>query len=435
MIANGDKLKFIPLTDIWWDDRYRKDLGPIDELVESVKEKGILQPITVRPTPRMQKGYKLLAGERRFTAAGKAGLDKIPALIRETEDEVDEREIELIENIHRKDFTWQEKDALIGRLHDLCQEKDVDWSGRKTAQLLGKSPMAVSRALQLREAIAIAPELAECKTEDEAIKTLAKLKEGVIVQEVRRRQQEAIAKGSADYLKLAEANYKIGDTFKGMAELRSNGMVHFLEVDPPYGIDLTEVKRGDASYTKTYNEIDQSEYSAFLGKLAFETYRVANEHSWMIFWFGPTWFQSVKTALTGAGWEVDDIPGIWFKPGGGQTMQPEVRLARSYEPFFICRKGRPILAKRGRANVFEFAPVPTSQKYHPTQRPINLMVELFDTFCVPGQIALIPFLGSGVSIRAAYKAGLKVFGFDLSSEYKDRFMLEVQNDAQEITNE
>jgi len=202
----SDKLKFIAHEDIWWDNRFRTDLGNIEELADSIREKGLIQPVTVAPIVS-DKGehYKLLAGERRWTASAMAGLKKIPALVRETEDEVDEREIELVENVHRKDMNWQERAALVGRLHDLCEAKQEDWSARKTAHLLGESHhMGVQRALQLRDALTVAPELAECRTQDEALKAIKKISEGVVTKELRHRQQEAIAKGHKPFLKLAE---------------------------------------------------------------------------------------------------------------------------------------------------------------------------------------------------------------------------------------
>src|SRR5258706_7549562 len=106
-------LKQVPLKDIKIGERFRKDFNDQEAFIESIREKGILQPITV------DKHYNLLAGERRFRAAQAIGLEKIPALVRSVEDEIDAREIELIENIFRKDFTWQEQTGLIAEIDKL----------------------------------------------------------------------------------------------------------------------------------------------------------------------------------------------------------------------------------------------------------------------------------------------------------------------------
>ncbi|KKL65539.1 hypothetical protein LCGC14_2153930, partial [marine sediment metagenome] len=97
------KVKDILISDITIKDRFRQELGSLASLSESIAEKGLIQPITV------DTNLTLVAGRRRLAAAVAAGLDKIPAVIREIEDELDAREIELFENLHRKDPEWQEE--------------------------------------------------------------------------------------------------------------------------------------------------------------------------------------------------------------------------------------------------------------------------------------------------------------------------------------
>lgn len=437
-------LKILNIADITWDNRFRKDYGNISDLADSIKEKGVLQPITVN------KNLKLLAGERRIRAAIEAGLVKIPALVRPIVDETDAREIELMENIYRYDFRWNERAALVAELDRLYKENDYDWSGRKTAQLLDRGVASVSRDLKLARSIEVIPELAEYKTADEALKVVAKMEENVIVDELRSRQTSMIehhlgeagphdtgAKtnwGLAKMLEIANENYRIGDTFKGLAELRSNGLIHIIECDPPYGIDLASVKSSKDSVNSTvtsYHEIPSADYPNFLGKLAKELYRVASPNCWLVFWFGPTWQHEVLITLRAAGWEVDEIPAIWIKKQG-QTLQPELYLPRAYEPFYLCRKGKPILVRRGRLNTFDYPGTPPAQKYHPTERPLGLMEDILCTLGVARQIVLIPFLGSGVTLRAAYLTGMLGFGWDSNKEYKDRFMLAVEADTRAL---
>jgi len=443
------KVKILNISDIQVGDRYRTNLGDLEALAESIKDKGILQPITV------DTNYNLLAGGRRITAAGIAGLTKIPALIRETAGEIDAREVELLENVMRMDFTWDESARLIRDIDALYKAKDIDWSGRKTAQLLDKGVASVARAIQLANAIDIIPELGEMKTADDALKTLKGMEEEAIVTELRRRQSEGvensdgpthdekgerlpgtfgISKDLAGMLKIADANYRIGDTFKYLAETRSGGLIHFIECDPPYGIELNKVKAGKDSVgnnVESYHEVPMVDYQAFLDKLTKELFRVANDHCWLVFWYGPTWHTQVFKSLVDAGWLVDDIPAIWVK-GGGQTLQPELYLGRAYEPFFICRKGKPVLMKRGRSNVFLQPGVSGSKKYHPTERPVMLIEELIECFAQSSGYILVPFAGSGATLRAAYNQGHKVVGFDLNPEYKDKFMLKVEEDARAL---
>lgn len=431
-LADAGTLRVLELKDIKISDRYREEFGDLDALAESIKEKGIIQPISVN------SDLRLLAGERRVRAALQAGLTKIPALVRKGNDALDAREIELMENIYRQDFTWAEKCKAVQDIDKLYKEKHLDWSGRKTAELLNRGVGSVNRYLQLASAMEFIPELQDQATADDAFKLLKKMEEHQIVHELRNRQQtdgSGLDKGVKAMLRVADANYKVGDTFKGLAELRTQGVVNLIECDPPYGIDLKQLKRSKdnvASNIHGYNEIDQEGYPEFLEKLARELYRVAGQHCWLLFWFGPTWHGHVHAALKKAGWQVDDIWGIWNKKQG-QTMQPSIYLGRAYEPFFIARKGEAVIAKPGRLNVFEYSGA--ANKVHPTERPLPLMEDLLETFANPRSVVLVPFLGSGNTLRAAYKAGMLGYGWDISEEYKDRFMLAVEQDSRTLNDE
>jgi ParB family transcriptional regulator, chromosome partitioning protein len=109
------------------------------ELAASILERGLLQPIVVRR--RAEGGYQLLAGERRFRAAQLAGLDRLPAVVREGGDAL---EIALIENLQREDLGPLEEAEALAVLVDRH-----GYSHREIADLLGKSRPYVSNTLAL----------------------------------------------------------------------------------------------------------------------------------------------------------------------------------------------------------------------------------------------------------------------------------------------
>lgn len=432
----------VDLTKVWWNHRFRTELGDIQGLTDSIKDKGLIQPITITPD------FELLAGERRVTAARAAGLLTVPALIREKKDEIDAREVELIENLVRKDWTWDERAKLTAEIDRLYKEKNIDWSGRQTAKLLDRSQSSVARDLQLAATIKSFPELAQLPTADEALKVVKKIEVEAIVGELRKRQVEQVAtgvgleKGLQTMLKIADGNYNIGDVFAGLAELPNGGDVggwthwNIIECDPPYGIDLNDQKKSKDNITSnvhSYEEVETDAYPAFLKKLCTELYRVAGQHTWLVFWFGPTWQNLVLTELKAAGWLVDEIPCVWTKRQG-QTMQPKMYFGRAYEPFYLCRKGAPAILKEGRLNVFDFPGTSGAKKYHPTERPVPLIQEILDCLGGPMSKVLVPFLGSGATLRAAYNLGMVGTGWDMNQEYKDKFMLAVEQDTKAIGN-
>jgi hypothetical protein len=137
------------------------------------------------------------------------------------------------------------------------------------------------------------------------------------------------------------------------------------------------------------------------------------------------WHTQMLNWLTTYGFAVNPMPAIWYKGQSGQTAQPDVALASVYEPFFLARKGQPKMMKQGRANVFHYTPLAPTRKIHLTEKPIELLVDILDTILFPGSEILVPFLGSGVSLRAAYKVGHTGFGFDLSETHKAKFIEKV----------
>jgi len=114
----------------------------LEELSESIKQYGILQPLIVSPTKERDR-YIIIAGERRFRASKLAGLEKVPAIIR-TSQELEQLEIALVENIQRVDLSPLETAASIHRLHDLFSQSYDD-----IAKRLGKAPSTVNNIVRL----------------------------------------------------------------------------------------------------------------------------------------------------------------------------------------------------------------------------------------------------------------------------------------------
>jgi ParB family chromosome partitioning protein len=115
-------------------------MGDLSELIASIEEKGILEPLVVR---QRGKRFQIVAGERRYQAAVQVGLRELPAVIRDV-DETEMLELALIENLQRKDLTpFEEADALHG-LADRC-----GYTHEELARRLGKSRTSVTESLTL----------------------------------------------------------------------------------------------------------------------------------------------------------------------------------------------------------------------------------------------------------------------------------------------
>jgi len=118
----------------------RQVMGDLSELIASIGEKGILEPLVVRPRGTR---FQIVAGERRYQAAVQAGLRELPVVIRDV-DETEMLELALIENLQRKDLTpFEESEALHG-LAESCGYTHEDLARR-----LGKSRTSVTESLAL----------------------------------------------------------------------------------------------------------------------------------------------------------------------------------------------------------------------------------------------------------------------------------------------
>jgi ParB family chromosome partitioning protein len=120
----------------------RVEIGDLADLTASIKEKGVLEPLLVKPS-RLSGRWMIIAGERRWRAAREAGLREVPCI----EMDVDDRavaEIALIENMQRKDLTpWEEADGLLA----LTQR--FGYTHEEVARKVGKSRTTVTEALSL----------------------------------------------------------------------------------------------------------------------------------------------------------------------------------------------------------------------------------------------------------------------------------------------
>jgi ParB family chromosome partitioning protein len=156
---------YLPLGDIAPDPgQPRKDLGDLEGLKASIAAHGILQPLVVSPDPAGGEGYLLIAGERRYSAAKDLGMDTAPALVR-TAEEHQRLELQLIENLHRKDLNPVEEAQSYRRLIE-----EFGLTQEQVAQQVGKSRPVINETLRILDLPRLV--LEECRTSDTAPKSV-----------------------------------------------------------------------------------------------------------------------------------------------------------------------------------------------------------------------------------------------------------------------
>ena len=144
--TEGVVLREVPLEAIRpnpFQPRSSFEDDSLAELAASVGEVGVLQPILVRVAPG-QEGFELIAGERRWRAARRAGLATIPAIVQDRISDLHSLEVALIENLHRADLNALEEAAAYQQLID-----EFDLTHEQVAERVSKSRQAITNTLRL----------------------------------------------------------------------------------------------------------------------------------------------------------------------------------------------------------------------------------------------------------------------------------------------
>ncbi len=142
----GPRVFYLPVDAIRPNPRQPRaqmDLESLQELAQSIREHGVLQPLLVRRDEAEEGRYLLIAGERRWRAAQIAGVRQVPVMVREVSDQ-QQLELALIENLQRDDLTPLETAEAYRQLHE-----EFGLSHEAIAQRVGKSRVAVSNTLRL----------------------------------------------------------------------------------------------------------------------------------------------------------------------------------------------------------------------------------------------------------------------------------------------
>lgn len=439
-------------------DRQRKEVGSLDDLIESYHEVGQINPITITDNPdKAETGvpYILLAGERRLRACEEMGI-QVKAIHWDDLSDYQRELVEFHENVRRKNLTWHEEDAALARVLSKYQEIEGG-SLRGLAKEMEISPGGISDRIAFAEAVEVLPMLKECKSRNEAMKKLRNLVSDKLTTEALKREKErgeVVDDDSGIDGELFENRMHLGQFGVDSLSVQA-GTADIVIFDPPFGIELQVQKQRDYSADASqrsegiYSD-SRDEYVSSLPGWIEEIYRLMSKNSHLWIFFGIEHYEFILDCLSGAsrcswwmslgqeekakvekppGFRFDKIPYIWYKKDAtGQTNNPNFYGGRAYETFIFAWKGTQPLARRGMPNVIEAPPVPTSDKIHETEKPLLLLDNILRRSYWPGASIMDPTYGSGSTFRAALTLGTtKFFGWELSKEKRDRALLKAMS--------
>tara|TARA_B100001167_G_scaffold143273_1_gene91757 strand:+ start:417 stop:1265 length:849 start_codon:yes stop_codon:yes gene_type:complete len=141
--AETNKIAIKDLTRNKFQPRKHFSKESLEELTNSIKEQGVIQPIVVRPNKSLQGQYEIITGERRWLASQNAGLHEVPVVILDVDD-IKSLEFAIVENVQRQDLNPIEEARGYQRLVD-----DFNYNQEKLSKFIGKSRSYIANSLRL----------------------------------------------------------------------------------------------------------------------------------------------------------------------------------------------------------------------------------------------------------------------------------------------
>ena len=396
--------------------RFRKDLGDLPALAKSIHERGLINPLTVRPQD--DGSYLLVAGERRLLAALTLGWSEIDVRPFDDLSALEQKLIELEENACRKDIDFREQAEALRQLHLLKQREHGQrtqgdasasgWGIEDTAKMVGASLATVSQDISFATDCATDPELRAAalasSTKFEARKAIEREKRARRIQQKLERSEIVIA-----------SELQFGCAEDLIKHVPSDS-VQLLLTDPPWGEQaILDVQAGNLSskYDRGTNVQSMSEMEPVFRSLIPELARVLVPGAHFY------WFHSIDSRalllelLRSNGFLPHSVPLIWAKQRTTMIPNP-YHYIPSYEfiLFGSYKKQSRTLAKP-KPNCLLDYPAPAPQaRIHSLQKPRGLIELFILNSSVPGELVLDPFAGSAITLKTAKELGRSALGFE-----------------------
>lgn len=419
----------IPISDIIVnrDDRQRRELTGIEELAESIRRRGLLQPIVVT------RDLVLVAGERRLTAHLHLDMDWIKVTYSDEVDPGELQALELEENIKRVDLHWQDNCRAVKAYHQYRRESDLAWSQAKTAEALGLSASDVS------ERIAVATELDKGNklvTEAPKLSTA----KGIVKRATERR--EAAETSQLTALALSPGLQSVGQSpadgdpteppaaqqplgrgtgfilnedFAEWAAEYTGPKFNLIQCDFPYGVGMHKSEQSSGAAHGAYLDTPDV-YWALVDTLLAHLDNFCEESAHLIFWFSMDYYTETFERLA-TRFRVNPFPLVWHKSdGAGILPDPNRGPRRTYETAFFASRGDRKIVRA----VSNSIGAGLAKGRHMSEKPQEVLRHFFRMVVDEHSTVLDPTCGSGSAIRAAAAMGAsRYLGLEINPDFAE----------------
>lgn len=481
MSYSAENFYHIPVEQIAVIERGRKDLGDLGDLATSLKTDGQLQAGAVRQATEADEDegvdlkltpWVLVAGGRRYAAACLAGLDTFKAENWGEIPPLRQKIIELEENLHRKELSWDEQVAMRAEIHRLRTQQAEDagekWSLADTASEINSSAQNLSKDVRLDEEL----------TKDPTLKGAGSKKAAIRIIEFREhlaRQEMKMGRGLSTALRSAVVTADASDWWRKQA----TGSIDLCLSDFPYAYDYHSLARKDSpdSYSTDYDDSEAVNFDLFIDIVP-EIIRATKPTGWVcifmaesnqpmlrelfetcctvhfdygrVLWKeGPSegeWARIMPTecAAVQIGSPNSDVntlapcrflrvevpSWVWYRPNSRNPGRlPERHAKNFYEPILVVNRGEARLYKHQDEcpNVLVYDAEYGIERIHANQKPIPLARELVQRFTLPGELVADSFFGSGNLLAGAAELSRRISGCDSAALMLEPALANISN--------
>ena len=408
----------IEISKIKWGSRTRADYGNIQELSTSIQNLGLLQPIV------LDEDDTLLAGGRRVTACILLKKTHIPFMRISDLSPLQKFEVELEENVRRKNFTWDEEVKLKKTIIDLKTTLHPDWTVTKiteeTASMFNQSIRTVQRDISLANALEKNPDLVKEKEKHTAISKVKRISD-IKMREI----SIATSAPISNDIKMGDAKELIKDI--------PDKSIDLILFDPPFGVDYTNEERLK-SYTTIYGELKDNPDDIYkLNEEIIKHFpRIMKSTAHCYIFCASSTLLKYNLYHLFSNYLTVPPQFLFWKKQSGDNKNPFFRFTINYEPFFFAYLNEPKRLNGYHTAIFNHNALSSSSKNHPAEKPISLYRELIELSSIKGEVVFDPMMGSGNSLVAAKQLGRRIIGFESVKEWYDLSSYNLINTKEEL---
>jgi len=414
----------ILVKDIYVDPSRQREDKDVEDLLPSIKARGIIQPLVVE----MSGGaFTLIAGERRLICAKQLKMTEVPARIFSSLKPVEKEIIELEENLHRKDLGWKELCLAICKIHENYRKLEPAWTKAQTAQQINYAEASTSSI------IAVGEELLKGTNKEIASASGWTTAYNVIVRRNQRRADDVFnelmeeEKASPDPVSSVDTptqHTPVNDNlvldkqsifccdFREWIKEYKGPAFTFVHCDFPYGIDLDKSDQGGSATWGAYGDSEET-YQLLLKTFTDNLDKLMAPYSHLMFWLSSDWeviYNTICYLEQTTDLRINPKPLIWHKSDNrGILPDPKRGPRHVYETAIFASRGDRFIHQ----SVVDAYSAPAGEKSHQSEKAEPMLRHFFRMFVSEGTRFLDPTCGSGTSLCAAESLGAEALGLEI----------------------